>query len=155
MLTKVFSFFLESNNIKTILKLNGYPKTLVNRIIKSQKFQSNKAKPYGPEKFPILLKLPYIGADSKLIEKKIVDITTRWHFSVNPRVLFTSKPIFQRSGKDPMTPEEKSFGVYKFKCYCESSYIGPTSRYLKTRIKENVPKCITSYISDRKVKWAQ
>ena len=40
----------ELNNIKTILKLNGYPETLVNRIIKSQSIQSKKAKPYGPEK---------------------------------------------------------------------------------------------------------
>ena len=95
----------------------------MNRIIKSQSIQSNKAKPYGPEKCPILLKLPYIGADSKLTAKKIVDITTRSYFSVNPRVLFTSKPILQRSGKDPMTPEKKSFVVYKFKCYCESRYI--------------------------------
>ena len=51
-----------------------------------------------------------------------------------------------------MTPEEKSFVVYNFKCYCGSSYIGQSSRHLKTRIKENVPKCITSYISDRKDK---
>ena len=47
-----------------------------------------------------------------------------------------------------MTPEEKSFVIYKLKCY----YIGQTSRHLKTRIKEHVPKCITSYISDRKNK---
>ena len=56
--------------------------------------------------------------------------------------------------KDPTTPVEKSFVVYKFKCYCESNYIGKTSRHLKTRIKEHVPKCITSYISDRKDKMS-
>ena len=61
------------------------------------------------------MKLLYIAGDSKLIEKNIVDITSRSYFSVNPRVLFTSKPILHRSGKDPMTPEEKSFVVYKFK----------------------------------------
>ena len=67
----------------------------------------NKAKPYGPEKCPTLLKLPYVGSDSKLIEKNIVDMTNRACFSVNRRTLFTSKPILQRSGKDPMLPEEK------------------------------------------------
>ena len=94
------------------------------------------------------MKLPYIGAESKLIEKKIVEITSKTYHAVNPRVLFMSKPILQRSGKDLMTPEEKSLVVYKFKCCCDSSYIGQTSRHLTTRMKEHVPKCITTYIKD-------
>ena len=52
----------------------------------------------------MLLKLPYIVADSKSIERKRVDITSRTIFFV--RILFTSKPILQRSGKDLMTPEK-------------------------------------------------
>ena len=51
-----------------------------------------------------------------------------------------------------MLPEEKSLVVYKFKCYCESSYIGKTSCHLKIRIKEHVPKCIISHISNKKDK---
>ena len=117
----------EVNNIKSILKLNGYPEILVNRVIKSQSTNSNIAKPYGPDKCPILLKLPYIGAESKLIEKKIVDITSKTYHVVNPRILFMSKPILQRWGKDLMTPEDKSLVVYKLKCCCDSSYIGQTS----------------------------
>ena len=63
--------------------------------------------------FNILLKL-YVGFESKLIEKKIVDMTNRTYFSVNPKILFTSKPILQRSEKDPMLPEVKNLVVYKF-----------------------------------------
>ena len=66
---------------------------LVNRVIKSQSTNSNTAKPYGPYKCPILLKLQYIGVESKFIEKKIVDITSKTYHAVNPRVLFMSKPI--------------------------------------------------------------
>ena len=78
-----------------------------------------------------------------------------WHdkqnlLSINPRIVFTSKPTLQRSGKDPMLPEEKSLVVNKFKCYCESSYIGKTCLCLKTRIKEHVPKCVISHISNKK-----
>ena len=51
-----------------------------------------------------------------------------------------------------MLPEEKSLVVYKFKRYCESSYIGETSHHLKTRMKEHVIKCIISHISDKKDK---
>ena len=100
--------------------------------------------------YSLFFHLTYVGSGSKLIEKKIVEMANRTYFSVNPRILVTSKPILQRSGKDPMLPEEKSPVVYKFKCYCKSSDIGKTSRHLKTRIKEHVPKCIISHISDKK-----
>ena len=39
--------------------------------------------------------------------EKIVDMINRAYFSVNPRILCTSKPILQRSGKDIMLPEKK------------------------------------------------
>ena len=42
----------------------------------------------------IFLKQLYIGDSSKLIEKKIIDITSRTYFSVKARVLFVSKKIF-------------------------------------------------------------
>jgi len=121
----------------------------VNRIIKSQLIQSNKAKPYGPEKCPILLKLLYIGADSKLIKKNIVDITSRSYFSVNPRVLFTSKPILHRSEK---TQRHQKKRVLLYTNLNATAKVATLGKLLKTTIKEHVPKCITSYISDRKDK---
>ena len=79
--------------------------------IKSQLTRLNKAKPYGPERCPILLKLPYVRSESKLVDKKIVDMTNRTYFSVNLIIIFISKPILQQPGKDPILPEEKSFAV--------------------------------------------
>ena len=62
----------ELNNIETILKLNGDPERLVERIIQSQLTRLNKAKPYGPERCQTLLKLLNVGSESKLFEKKLL-----------------------------------------------------------------------------------
>ena len=45
------------------------------------------------EKCPTLFKLPYVSSESKLVKKKIVDITKRSYFLENPRILLMSKPI--------------------------------------------------------------
>jgi len=114
----------------------------VNRIIKSQLIQSNKAKPYGPEKCPILLKLLYIGADSKLIEKNIVDITSRSYFSVNPRVLFTSKPILHRSEK---TQRHQKKRVLLYTNLNATAKVATLGKLLKTSKNNNKRTCAKVY----------
>ena len=39
--------------------------------------------------------------------------------------------------------------IYRFNCFCEKSYIGQTSRHLKTRLKEHVPKCVEIFIEGK------
>ena len=39
--------------------------------------------------------------------------------------------------------------VYTFECCCSDSYTGQTSRHLKTRIKEHVPKCVREHIKNQ------
>ena len=46
-----------------------------------------------------------------------------------------------------MLPEEKSLVVHKFKCYCQSTYIGQTSCQLKTRIKEHVQNLLHTLVT--------
>ena len=36
--------------------------------------------------------------------------------------------------------------IYRFNCFCDRRYIGQTSRHLKTRVKEHVPRCVKSFI---------
>ena len=55
---------LEVENIKDILSKNGYPENLIKRVIKLHHNNLNKSKVFGPEKFPAVLKLPYIGEAS-------------------------------------------------------------------------------------------
>ena len=59
----------ETEKIKKILVGNGYPLELINRVIKSHDDNRRKPKLFGPEKFPAVLKLPYLGNASRLFER--------------------------------------------------------------------------------------
>ena len=48
--------------------------------------------------------------------------------------------------KDPLPNQDKSCIVYKFNCSCERSYIGQTSRHLKTRKKEHLLAFVLKFI---------
>ena len=61
--------------IKDILIKNGYPPDLIKRFIKSHYNNLNQPKIYGPEKFPAVLKLPYIGETSRVFENEVKDLT--------------------------------------------------------------------------------
>ena len=64
----------EVENIKDILIKNGYPVDLINRVIKSQHNDFNKPKILGIEKFPAVLKLPYIGEASRRFEVEVKEL---------------------------------------------------------------------------------
>ena len=51
--------------------------------------------------------------------------------------------------KDPVSHLDKSCIIYKFNCFCEKSYIGQTSRHLKTRVNEHIPKCVLNFIKEK------
>ena len=59
------------DNIKDILILNGYPEDLIEMVFQSHHNYLNNPKVYGPEKFPVVLKLPYIGETSCVFELRI------------------------------------------------------------------------------------
>ena len=65
---------------------------------------------------------------------------------MEPRVVLTSLPILLHTNKDRIPITETSNMIYHFKCCCESSYVGQTSRRLGERIKEHVPKCVVDYL---------
>ena len=50
-----------------------------------------------------------IRSESKLIKKKIVGMTNRAYFLVNPKILFKSKAILKRSGKKLNVTRRKKF----------------------------------------------
>ena len=58
----------------------------------------NNLKYFGPEKCPVVLKLPYIGNKSHIVEKKVKELTRKTYNTVNSRIVFISKP--ERLGKN-------------------------------------------------------
>ena len=47
--------------IKDLLIKNGYAKPLIDKVFKTESNRLKYIKPYGPEKCPVLLILPYVG----------------------------------------------------------------------------------------------
>ena len=127
----------EVERIKEILIKNGYPPDLIKRVIKSHHNNINQPRLFGPEKFPAILKLPYIGEKSRVFESKLKDLTKTSYNQVLPRVIFLSKSLLKVQLKDPIPDQDKSCVVYKCNCSCKRSYTGQTSRHFKIRIKEN------------------
>ena len=62
------------------------------------------------------------------------------------------QPIISLEVKDPLSDLEKSCIVCKFNCSCERIYIGQTTRHLKIRIKEHIPRCVEGYITGKNVR---
>ena len=122
----------ETEKIQKILVGNGYPLELINRVIKSHDDNRSKPKLIGPEKFPAVLKLPYLGNASRLFERKVQELIQSTYNQVKPRIIFVSKPILRLELKDPIPHLNKSCIIYKSNCFCVKSYIGQTSRHFKT-----------------------
>ena len=117
---------------------NEYPGPLIDKVFKTETNTLNYIKPYGPEKCPVLLILPYVGEKSSHIEINIKKMTEKVNRAANPRVIFTSSSVLSAKGKDLIFNKEKSCVVYTFECCWSNNYIGQTSWHLEMRIKEHV-----------------
>ena len=135
----------EINQIKLLLNKNGYPKELINKTIKLHLNSLDKRKKFGPEKCVVTLKLPFINKNSRILEKNVKQLIKNTYNAADPRIILTSKPLIQPSGKDPISPLNKSMVIYQFSCFCKASYIGLTSRQLAKRIKEHIPKSVERF----------
>ena len=133
-------------NIKYISTKNGYSEDLIKRIIKSHHNNLNNSKVFGSEKFSVVLKLPYTGETSQVFEVRVKKLTKESYNQVSPRIIFLSKSLIKRQLKDLIPNQHKSSLVYKFNSFCDKSYIGQTSRHLKTRLKEHLPTCVVKFI---------
>ena len=84
---------------------------------------------------------PYISKSSnKLLSSDISEICKRFYPQLDVKIIF--KNSFSVSSffnyKDKVLPLVQSSLVYKYSCgQCDATYIGETSRHLKTRLAEH------------------
>ena len=141
----------EIKQIKTLLNKNGYPQELVNKTIHLHVKNLDRIKTIGPEKCVVMLKIPFINKSSEMLEKKIRQLVRNTYYAAKPRIVFTSKPLITPGGKDPISKLNNSMVIYQYSCCCTASYIGLTTRHLRKRIKEHIPKCVENFcLSDKK-----
>ena len=135
----------EISQIKLILNKNGYPQELVNKTTKLHLKNLDRIKTIGPEKCIVTLKVSFIIKSSEILEKKIKHLIRNTCYAANPRTVFTTKPLLTPGGKDPVSNFNKSMIIYQYSCFCTASYIGLTTRQLRKRIKEHVPKSVDNF----------
>ncbi|MEC8569257.1 MAG: hypothetical protein VXY56_13425, partial [Pseudomonadota bacterium] len=122
---------------------NGYPEQLVGKVM--SKHLSTKEPTFGPNRCPIWLKLPYIGRAGDIFEKQIKSCVSKCFNATMLKVLFSSRPNFKGLHKDRLPTHASSNVIYKFSCYCGSSYVGKTTQTLRKRSKQHVPACVLAF----------
>ena len=81
---------------------------MINRVIKSHDNNLNKPKIYRLDKFPAVLKLPFIGETSNVFEKRVKNLTKINSNQVNLRIIFVSKLVLKMQLKDLIPVLNKS-----------------------------------------------
>ena len=137
----------EIEQIKKILLDNGYPKNVINTQITKKIAQFSTHKRFGPEKFPVYLRVSWIGKPSINLEKEVKTALESYYGSVNTRLVFTSKPMLLVARKDVLPTTQKSSVIYEYKCLCDSRYVGPTSQRLLDRIKQHVAQWLRQQLT--------
>ena len=78
---------------------NQYPNLLIYIVLKNEVKWINHIKPFGPEKFKVLLILPCAGEKSTRI-KKYKEVNKKVYCATTPRVIFTSSSVLSPKEKD-------------------------------------------------------
>ena len=145
-------FNTDINTLKLTLNSNAYPNYIIDHQVKTylDKFHNSKANTDNSScKNSNFFTLPYIGKYSDLTKFKINSLIKRLCTeNLNFKITFTSFKIKQYfTSKDKIPFDLQSMLVYKFTCAgCGSSYIGETTRHIKTRIEEHIKRDKNSHI---------
>ena len=93
---------------------------------------------------PVYLHIPWIENVLMKFEKQITSAVKRCFFSVEPRVIFTTRQLLPAIKKDVLPSHHHNNVIYQFVCHCDSWYVGRTSQRLEGRIKQLVPRSIAN-----------
>ena len=132
----------ELDCIRSILKNNGYPETIINSSISKKISRFQLLPKEGPKKCPVYLKLPWIGNISGKFEKQVKSNVQNCFRAVDPRVIFQTRKILPSIYKDAVPITHQSMVVYQYVCRCDCRYVGRTSLRLQDRINQHIPKPI-------------
>ena len=133
--------------IKKILPDNGYPKNVFNAQIAKKIAQFSTLKRFGPEKYCMYLRVPWIGKPSTNLEKEVKTAVESCYGSISTRLVFTSKRMLPVTCKDVLPTTQKSPVIHEYKCHCDSRYVGRTSQRLLDRIKQHVPQWLRQQLT--------
>ena len=129
---------MEIENLRQIFTGNGYPQNIINKVMDAA--LNATAKPYGPKRCPVYLRLPWKGRGPAERTEIAVTSTVRATYpTCDVRVVYGTRHAFPDSIKDILPTHSKSNVIYLFKCWCGSQYVGKTTQRLEMRIKQHQP----------------
>ena len=136
--------FNKLDKIRLILFKNSYPEHSINSTLK-RKLQQHNSKPvHTVKKCPVYLHVPWIGNVSTKFENQITSAVKRCFFSVEPRVVFTTRQLLPATKKEMLPSHHQSNLIYQSVCHCDSRYVGRTSQRSEERIKQHILKSIAN-----------
>ena len=119
----------ELEHLRSVLKMNGYPKKFIDNAMKTRQHVREKTE------YQSSVSLPYIGSASHKIERILKEASIQlYHSSENK--LFRSLCTHKDSVNEFQKP-----GVYRIPCESGLVYIGETGRNLSLRLKEHKTNC--------------
>ena len=133
---------MEIEKVKQIFCNNGYPLAIIDRVVEST--LNKKVRPFGPQKCPVYLRLPWKGkrpADS--VERAVAKAVHSAYPTCAVKVVYGSQPAFPSCVKDVLPTLQKSNVIYLFKCWCGSQYVGKTTQRLENRVQQHLQSIAT------------
>ena len=135
-------FHLELEELTRLLMQNGYTKSFIENIIKTQLNRLYSEEPYnkfGPDPKQIFIRLPYLGdASNRLLGSFNSCLNQIKLGTINVNIShYFSCLEGNFSFKDKQPKHLLNDVVYQIKCSCGLRYIGEISRCLKVRFDEH------------------
>ena len=97
-----------------------YPENLIKSTIKRKLQQLNLNLVHTVKKCSVYLHIPWIGNISMKFEKQITSAVKRCFFSVEPRIVFTTRQLLPATKKDVLPSHHQNNVIYQFVCHCWS-----------------------------------
>jgi len=134
----------ELDKIKNIFGALGYPSPIISKTISNTISKLEKPVKHKPSKCLLYLRLPYLGKEATALEKNFKNTVDSTFRSLQLRINnFIRKPL-NRIYKDADLVKSKV--IYKFKCHCDSVFVGRTSQRFHIRRDQHVSKSLRSWM---------
>ena len=134
----------EIQKVKAVLKKNQFPETLIDKVIKrflSLRHSTSGTNEKEKSKKTIQIILPFLGTVTGKVERSLQKAlkTHLPNYKINVISRASTRLSNLFSFKDKIPSYLNHCVVYKFTCGgCNSTYIGQTTRHIKTRFSEHL-----------------
>ena len=90
----------------------------------------------------MLQRSQWLGNVLKRFETQIKTAVKRCFFTVEPRIIYSTRQLLSATNNDVLLASHHSNVVYRFLFHSDSRYVDPTSQRLQQRTKQYVPRII-------------